>query len=93
MDYAFAVATETLFIKIPREKRIRLQAIAKARKTKASTLVREALDQVLDQGRVGRTTDQLGAVQRSHGEPWRQRVGRSLYQSEVFGRLDHRFGF
>ncbi len=41
--------TETLSIKVPREKKIRLQAIAKARKTKPSALVREALDLVLDQ--------------------------------------------
>lgn len=39
--------TETLSIKVPREKKIRLHAIARARKTRASALLREALDQLL----------------------------------------------
>lgn len=38
---------ETLSIKVPKATKIRLQAVAKARKVKPSVLLREALDQVL----------------------------------------------
>jgi hypothetical protein len=38
---------ETLSLKVPKAVKIRLQAIAKARKVKPSVLLREALDQVL----------------------------------------------
>jgi hypothetical protein len=38
---------ETLSIKVPKAVKIRLQAVAKVRKVKASVLLREALDQVL----------------------------------------------
>lgn len=40
--------TETLSIKVPREIKLRLRAIAKARKTKPSTILRDALEQVLN---------------------------------------------
>jgi hypothetical protein len=38
---------ETLSLKVPKAVKIRLQAVAKARKVKPSVLLREALDQVL----------------------------------------------
>lgn len=40
--------SETLSIKVPREMKTRLRAIAKARKTKPATLLRDALVQVLN---------------------------------------------
>lgn len=42
--------TETLSIKVPKETKVRLNALAKARKTKPSALVREALDNLLSAG-------------------------------------------
>jgi len=38
---------ETLWLKVPKVVKMRLQAVAKARKVKPSVLLREALDQVL----------------------------------------------
>jgi predicted DNA-binding protein len=38
---------ETLSLKVPKAVKIRLQAVAKARKVKPSVLLREALDHVL----------------------------------------------
>jgi predicted DNA-binding protein len=38
---------ETLSIKVPKAVKLRLKAVAKARKVKPSVLLREALDQVL----------------------------------------------
>lgn len=38
---------ETLSIKVPAETKLRLKALARARKTKPSALLRQALDQVL----------------------------------------------
>jgi hypothetical protein len=40
--------TETLSFKVPREIKLRLRAIAKARKIKPSTILRDALEKVLN---------------------------------------------
>jgi hypothetical protein len=49
--------TETLSIKVPSEMKTRLRAIARARKTKPSTLLRDALENVLNGAtRNGRAT-------------------------------------
>ncbi len=44
--------TETLSIKVPKETKVRLKALAKARKTRPSALLREALDNLLEKGRL-----------------------------------------
>jgi len=41
---------ETLSIKVPRETKARIQAVARARQTKPSTLLREALEIVIGGG-------------------------------------------
>jgi predicted DNA-binding protein len=43
----FIVVTETLSIKVSKELKARLRAAAKSRQTKASTLMREALELVI----------------------------------------------
>jgi hypothetical protein len=45
-DYYGAV-TETLSIKVPRELKVRLQAVAQSRRTKPSVLLRQALEIVI----------------------------------------------
>ena len=42
------VMTETLSIKVPGEVKLRLKAVAQARRTKPSALLREALNRVLE---------------------------------------------
>jgi hypothetical protein len=39
---------ETLSIKVPKQTKLRLKAVARARKTTPSTLVKAALDQVIE---------------------------------------------
>jgi predicted DNA-binding protein len=50
---------ETLSIKVPKETKARLRAVARERRTKPSVLVREALQLVLESGRGARAQASL----------------------------------